>query len=118
MKEEGNTNAKISEITGIPIRTVQWYVKEIHVADKNTWADLSQESVEGIAIKMKKVYEKLATKAENMIDDPNISAKDLEIAAKICIGSHQNIIKLITEGPLALPTVKSKELPNKEDEVI
>lgn len=118
LKEEGNTNTKIAEVTGIPIRTVQDYVRKIHEVDKTTWEEVSKESVESRAIIIKKTYEKIIQKAELIVDDPETKAKDLEIAAKLLIGSHINIYNMLKDGPLSIPVLNSKALPDKTDEVI
>ncbi len=118
LKEEGNSNTKIAEVTGIPRRTVQDYVKKIHELDKTTWEDVSKESVESRAIIIKETYEKIIKKAEAIVDDPETKAKDLEIASKLLIGSHINIYNMLKDGPLSIPVINSKALPDKTNDVI
>ena len=118
LKEEGNTNTKISEITGIPLRTVQEYVKKIHELDKTTWEDVSKESVESRAIIIKETYESIIERASVIFNDPNTKAKDLEIVSKLIIGSHINIYNMLKDGPLSIPVINSKALPDKTDDVI
>ena len=113
-----NLNCKeIAQEMGLSLATASRYANTVYNRNKAKWDKIEHESLESRAIKMKELYERCALKAEKMIDDPNISAKELEIAAKICIGSHQNIMIMLKEGPLKLPKIETKVFEDRDDSI-
>ena len=114
--EEGNNRTRISELTKIPQRTVDRYIHNIHEANKEQWKEISFESLENRALLIKEKYEKIAKIAEGRIDDPEISTKDLDIAAKLLMGCHNNIYNMIKDGPLNFKVIKVREMEDKSNE--
>lgn len=112
--EEGNNRTKIAEIVGIAQRNVDRHIQKIHEQDRKQWKEITTESLEGRALLIKEKYEKIADKAEAIIDQEDVSAKDLDIAAKLLMGCHNNIYNMIKDGPLNFKVVKVKELEDKE----
>lgn len=112
--EAGNSRTKIAEITKIPQRTVDMYIHNIHEQDKVLWSQEAYESLENRSLLLKQKYEKLAVKAEAIIDDPDCSAKDLDIAGKLLIACHMNILDMLRHGPKHLR--KNKDLEDKTSE--
>jgi predicted transcriptional regulator len=109
---------KIKEIAkeiGVPVSSAGRYIQKVSKRNKLKWDDLERESLESRAIKIKAHYEKVARLAEERLDDPDISVKDMDIAAKLLIGSHINIYNMLKDGPLKLPSIKTKPLEDMDD---
>jgi hypothetical protein len=107
------TNKQISELTGIPIRTLTYYNKKISEKDKMIWDDMAKESLEGRALLIKEKYEKLARKAEEKLDDPESSTREIEIAGKLLIACHLNIYNMLKDGPLKLKSIPVREIDER-----
>jgi hypothetical protein len=109
-QNKGMTTKQISEITGIPIRTLTYYNKKISEKYKEIWDDITKESLEGRVLLIKEKYEKLARKAEEKLNDPKASTKDIDTAGKLLIACHLNIYNMLKNGPLKINSIPAKEI--------
>jgi hypothetical protein len=109
---EGKNALTISEIMHIPYSTVQRYVKTVTERQRHKWNEISNESLENRALLIKRHYEDIAKKAEERLDDPDISVKELEIASKLLIACHRNIYEMLKFGPLKFNLIPIKEIDN------
>lgn len=118
--KENKSRKEIAEIVGVHERTVDRYIHNIHEEDKIRWSEIATESLTDRAIRIKEYYEKIADKAEQIIDSPDITAKDLDIAGKLLIACHRNVYDMIKFGPLKFPnsiTVEAKPIEDKSENV-
>lgn len=107
---EGKNALTISGIMQIPYSTVQRYVNTVTERQRQKWDEISNESLENRALLIKKHYEGVAKKAEERIDDPDISVKDFETASKLLIARHRNIFEMLRSGPLRFTAIPIKEI--------
>jgi len=107
---------EISDILGIPLRTVEYYSKKIFQQDKESWKAVEKESLEGRAEIIKSYYEKGSEMCEKIMNDEKKTPRDRIESFKTLIACQNNIYNMLNEMPrFKINTIRAKPLEDKSD---
>ena len=114
LQSDNKSLKEISQILGIPLRTVEYYSRKIYQKDNEHWQQMEKESLQGRANIIKSYYEKGTAMCEEIMDDEKKSPKDRIDAFKTLIACQNNIYNMLKELPsFKIGTIVSKELEDK-----